>query len=190
MEATDISKSYAVGLGHIEALRNVTITIHSGEHIAIMGPSGSGKSTLLNMIGCLDRPTRGSIYLDGDNINKLGDDELSLIRATRIGHVFQTFNLIHYLNIYENVALPFLYSHQLEDEVNQKVMNAIEQVGLTHRLSHKPSELSGGEMQRAAIARALAVSPSIILADEPTGNLDSKNSMMILELFRELNDDG
>ncbi len=190
IEGSGIHKEYTLGSSLILALKGIDIYIDKGESVAIMGPSGSGKSTLLHIIGCLERPTSGSYSLDGSDVFKASDRELSNIRANHIGFVFQTFNLLPQLNVFENVELPFLYS-SLEDRFTKKrILSAIEQVGLMDRLNHRPSELSGGEMQRVAIARALAIEPYLILADEPTGNLDTETSMEILELFKNLNDNG
>ncbi|MBI5523393.1 MAG: ABC transporter ATP-binding protein [Desulfarculus sp.] len=161
-----------------------------GEYLAIMGASGSGKSTLLTLLGCLDRPSRGSYHLAGQDVSQMGDRELSRLRANHIGFIFQTFNLLPQLTVAENVALPFLYRQQSPELVKNQVEQAIIRVGLGHRQDHRPAQLSGGEMQRVAIARALAIKPWLILADEPTGNLDSQNSQAILALFQELNSQG
>jgi putative ABC transport system ATP-binding protein len=155
-----------------------------------MGPSGSGKSTLLYILGCLDRPTSGTYLLEGRDVSQASDKELSRLRANQIGFVFQTFNLLPHLSLVENVALPFLYSALDDQTAKERVMSAIQRVGLADRLTHRPTELSGGEMQRVAIARALAIEPNLILADEPTGNLDSKTSLEILALFQRLNESG
>jgi putative ABC transport system ATP-binding protein len=155
-----------------------------------MGASGSGKSTLLYILGCLDRPTNGTYFLDGQDVSHTTDRELSHIRANRIGFIFQTFNLLPQLNIYENVEVPFLYGSFDGEEIEERVIRAIRQVGLLNRLKHRPSELSGGEMQRVAIARAICMEPVLILADEPTGNLDSQTGLDILKIFEELHDHG
>jgi len=190
IEAHNISKTFYMGPSVIEVVRNVSLSVRKGDFTAIMGPSGSGKTTLLNIIGCLDRPSEGKILFEGRDVSHASDTALSFIRATKIGFVFQTFFLIPHLNTYENVALPFLYSSYSEEEINNRTIDAIARVGLTHRLNHKPSALSGGEMQRAAIARALAIRPEVILADEPTGSLDAGTSAAILHLFKSLHDQG
>jgi putative ABC transport system ATP-binding protein len=189
IDAKGLTKAYKLPHGVVYALRNIDLQIFSGEHVALMGPSGSGKSTLMHLLGCLDRPSEGSYELGGQDVSQLDDAQLSLIRATKIGFVFQSFNLIPQLNVYENVALPFLYGKDKEGS-EEAIINAIERVGLRHRLLHRPKELSGGEIQRVAIARALAINPMLILADEPTGNLDNKTGKSILTLFQELNAQG
>ncbi len=187
-----LTKHYRMDHGVVQALHEVNIEIFKGESLAIMGPSGSGKSTLLHLLGCLDTPTTGEYLLDGKNIACLPDHELALIRSTNIGFVFQSFNLIPQLNVYENVEVPFLYQSHLvtPEQVKERILEALERVGLKKRLYHKPSQLSGGETQRVAIARALAIHPLIILADEPTGNLDTETGQTILQLFQELNQQG
>jgi putative ABC transport system ATP-binding protein len=189
IEVKGLSKSYQLDHGIVYALKAVDLKISSGEHIALMGPSGSGKSTLMHLLGCLDRPSSGRYLLDGDDVSELDDAALSYIRATQIGFVFQSFNLIPQLNVYENVELPFLYRNEKFDP-QEKILHAIARVGLSHRVHHRPNELSGGEIQRVAIARALAIDPMLILADEPTGNLDFKTGQSILTLFQELNRQG
>jgi len=185
-----IVKQYQMGAVQIPVLQGIDLTIHQNDFIAIMGPSGSGKSTLLHIIGCLDRPTSGTYLLQGKSMSDVSDKESSRIRATHIGFVFQKFNLIPTLNVMENVELPFLYA-DIDVQIAQKqAAEAIKRVGLEDRIYHKPSELSGGEMQRAAIARAVAIRPKIILADEPTGNLDSKTGRAILRLFEEFHSQG
>ena len=185
-----IVKQYQMGTVQIPVLQGIDLTIHQNDFIAIMGPSGSGKSTLLHIIGCLDRPTSGTYLLQGKSMSDVSDKESSRIRATHIGFVFQKFNLIPTLNVMENVELPFLYA-DIDVQIAQKqAAEAIKRVGLEDRIYHKPSELSGGEMQRAAIARAVAIRPKIILADEPTGNLDSKTGRAILRLFEEFHSQG
>ena len=184
---THISKSYSIGLVTVPVLKNVSLIVNSGEFVAVMGPSGSGKSTLLNILGCLDPPDSGSYLLKGRNMLNTSDSELSHARAHHIGFVFQTYNLIHSLDVFENVELPFLYSAKENGDFRSRIEMAIDQVGLTERTAHKPYQLSGGEMQRAAIARAIAVDPKLILADEPTGNLDSTTGHEILRLFQALN---
>jgi putative ABC transport system ATP-binding protein len=184
VDIRNLTKSYQMGHGLVQALRGVDLTVKHGESLAIMGPSGSGKSTLLHLLGCLDSPSEGSYFLNGQDVSHLSDSELALIRACKIGFVFQSFNLIPQLNVFENVEIPFLYQTKVNEEaIKNKILHSIERVGLSHRLYHLPSELSGGEMQRAAIARALAIDPLMILADEPTGNLDSQTGKTILKLF-------
>lgn len=189
VDVHQMSKSYQMGHSCVSALKDVDLQVRRGEMLAIMGPSGSGKSTLMHLLGCLDKPTEGRYLLNGQNISKLDDKALSLIRATQIGFVFQSFNLIPQLNVIENVEVPFLYRHDKKLS-RQSILKALERVGLGHRLGHLPTELSGGEMQRVAIARALAVNPFLILADEPTGNLDFETGRSILTLFQELNVQG
>lgn len=171
----------------VHALRNVSFGIETGEYLAIMGPSGSGKSTLMHIMGCLDRPSSGSLYLKGEAIDSLSDAELAEIRNTEIGFVFQSFNLLPNMNILENVELPLLYGGVPAPERRARAKQVLKAVGLQDRLHHRPSEISGGQRQRAAIARALANRPSIVLADEPTGNLDTATGKEIMELFDELN---
>lgn len=171
----------------VHALRNVSFGIETGEYLAIMGPSGSGKSTLMHIMGCLDRPSSGSLYLKGEAIDSLSDAELAEIRNTEIGFVFQSFNLLPNMNILENVELPLLYGGVPAPERLARAKQVLKAVGLQDRLHHRPSEISGGQRQRAAIARALANRPSIVLADEPTGNLDTATGKEIMELFDELN---
>ena len=183
-------RNFQMGDSVVEALKHVDLQVARGEFIAIMGASGSGKSTLLNIIGCLDRPTSGAYHFSNQDVFALSDVELSLIRATRIGFVFQTFNLIHQLTVLENVEVPFAYQNTDRSDGRRLALKAIEQVGLEHRSKHHPSELSGGELQRAAIARAIVIAPSLILADEPTGNLDSSTSREIMDLFISLNRQG
>jgi len=190
IKVSALSKEFHIGSSLIHALKGVDIYVDKGEFIAIMGPSGSGKSTLLHVLGCLERPTSGIYLLDARDVFKASDKELSNIRANHIGFVFQTFNLLPQLNLFENIELPFLYSSHDDRKIKERVMKAIEQVGLIDRLNHRPAELSGGEMQRVAIARALAIGPTLILADEPTGNVDSETSEEILNLFQYLHDDG
>ncbi len=190
IEASGIYKEFSIGSSVISVLKGIDIHVKREEFIAIMGPSGSGKSTLLYILGCLDRPTSGTYLLDGRDVFGASDRELSRIRANRIGFVFQTFNLLPHLNLFENVELPFFYLSFDDHGAKERVMTAVQRVGLADRLRHKPTELSGGEMQRVAIARALVIEPALILADEPTGNVDSKTSLEILELFQKLNDGG
>jgi putative ABC transport system ATP-binding protein len=188
----NLSKRYQVGQEVVHALKQINLKIYHGQSIAIMGPSGSGKSTLLHLLGCLDRPTEGNYWLNHQDMSHFHDAELALLRASQIGFVFQSFNLIPHLNVFENVEVPFLYqSHGLPEKVIQeRILHAIARVKLDHRLQHLPSQLSGGESQRVAIARALAIGPLLILADEPTGNLDSETGKTILQLFQELNAQG
>ncbi len=190
LQVSDIRKRYSLGGEDIEVLRGVGLTVHSGDFLSIMGTSGSGKSTLLHVLGGLTKPDAGAYMFSERNMLALSDNELSWIRAHWIGFVFQTFDLLTDLDVLDNVSLPFLYNPLDRNDVQRKVNEAVERVGLGHRKKHRPSELSGGEMQRVAIARALAISPKLILADEPTGNLDSRNSSDILELFKELNELG
>ena len=190
VEASEIVKNYHKETTTIPVLRSVCLHMVKGEFLAVMGASGSGKSTLLNIIGCLDRPTTGSYLLDGVDVLKSSDDQLSRMRSRYLGFVFQTFNLIPNLTVFENVELPFLYHIINQNEISERVHTAIEQVGLSDRINHRPAELSGGEMQRVSIARALAIQPKLILADEPTGNLDSLNSRDIMLLFKRLHNQG
>jgi len=185
-----LCKTYYLGAVDLRVLRNIDLTINSGEYVAIMGPSGSGKSTLLNMIGCLDRPTSGNYLLGGQNVSELEDDDLSLIRGARIGFVFQSFNLINQLNVVENIEVPMYYQGYTEEESLERAKELADMVGLGDRLGHRPSELSGGQQQRVAIARALSNDPLIILADEPTGNLDSESGAEILLILDKLHSQG
>lgn len=186
----DIAKIYKMGTETVEALKSVSINIDKGEYVAFMGPSGSGKSTLMNIIGCLDTPTRGKYELAGQNVSETSENDLAEIRNKEIGFVFQTFNLLPRQSSLENVALPLVYAGFSKSEREEKALQVLESVGLGDRAYHKPNELSGGQRQRVAIARALVNNPSIILADEPTGNLDSKTSHEIMELFQYLHDQG
>ncbi len=186
IEIEGITKFYQVGTQVVKALRGVSINIKKGEYVAIMGPSGSGKSTLMNMIGALDTPTDGKYILNGTDVSDLIDDKLAEIRNKEIGFVFQTFNLLPRYSALENVMLPLIYAGVPKHERIERGNMAIEKVGLSDRASHKPNELSGGQRQRVAVARALINNPSIILADEPTGNLDSKTSVDIMRLFGEI----
>jgi len=185
-----LCKSYELGTMELKVLRDVELTINNGDYVAIMGPSGSGKSTLLNMIGCLDRPTSGDYWLGGQNVSLLDDDQLSLIRGARIGFIFQSFNLINQLNVVENIEVPMYYQGYSENESAERARELAAMVGLADRLDHRPSELSGGQQQRVAIARALANDPLIILADEPTGNLDSESGAEILKILVDLHSQG
>lgn len=192
VQAKKISKSYQLEHGLVEALRPIDLEIFAGESLAIIGPSGSGKSTLLHLLGCQDLPTTGEYLFNNQDVALLSDRELSQLRSRAIGFVFQSFYLLPGLNIYENVVLPFLYQNRFfsEEEIKKKVFHAIERVRLTHRLHHFPSQLSGGEAQRVAIARALVIDPLMILADEPTGNLDVQTGREILRFFQEINNEG
>ena len=188
IELQDIKKSYRLGSVMVEALKGITVAIHPGEMVAITGPSGSGKSTMMNVLGCLDRPTSGEYFLQGKRISGLNDDQLAHIRSKEIGFVFQTFNLLTRITALENVELPMIYSGFTGDR-RARALAALERVRLAQRAKHRPTEMSGGEQQRVAIARALINNPSIILADEPTGNLDSRVGKEIMGLFRSLNED-
>jgi putative ABC transport system ATP-binding protein len=187
---TEISRVYRLGSQDVHALVGIHETIGAGEHVAIMGPSGSGKSTLLNTIGCLDRPTSGSYLLAGRDVARLSDAELTQIRRHEIGFVFQFFHLVPRLTAAENVALPLVFAGVPRSERNERVADALERVGLTARGGPRPNELSGGESQRVALARATIMRPKILLADEPTGNLDTKSGRVVLDLLDELNDEG
>jgi len=182
----DLHKSYRLGNSRVEVLRGINLTIRKGEHVAIMGPSGSGKSTLLNMLGCLDRPSKGRYVLGGRDISRLSDDQISYIRGSYIGFVFQSFNLIDQLNVLDNIKVPMYYQRCQEREATKRAYKLASLVGLGTRIKHRPAELSGGERQRVAIARSLVNNPLIILADEPTGNLDSESSNKILNILKEL----
>jgi len=186
----NLGKTYKNGQIEVEALRNANINIKKEEFVAIMGPSGSGKSTLMNIIGCLDKSTVGEYWLDGINISTLNEVELAKIRNLKIGFVFQSFNLLPRITALQNVELPMIYAGISSKERRKKAMSALERVGLEERVQHKPNEMSGGQKQRVAIARALVNSPAIILADEPTGNLDSTSSEEIMSVFQDLNKEG
>jgi putative ABC transport system ATP-binding protein len=181
-----IQRLYRMGDETIYALRGVDLTIGHNEYVALMGPSGSGKSTLMNLIGCLDSPSAGSYWLNGHDVAGLSDNRLAEIRNNEIGFVFQTFNLLPRLSALDNVALPLIYAGVIEAQRRERAMEVLQQVGLGDRVSHKPNELSGGQRQRVAVARALVNRPSLILADEPTGNLDSKTSVEIMDLFARI----
>lgn len=186
IEIANLVKRYEMGDEEVFALQGVTLTIARNEYVALMGPSGSGKSTLMNMLGCLDTPTSGTYLFNGENVNDMDDDDLAEIRNREIGFVFQTFNLLPRATALQNVELPLVYSGMSKTDRIQRATLALERVGLSDRMDHRPNELSGGQRQRVAIARALVTSPSIILADEPTGNLDSKTGQDIMRLFGEL----
>ncbi len=190
IELDGVQRSYPVGAEPLVALKDVSARIAKGEYLAVMGPSGSGKSTLLNILGCLDRPTAGSYRLDGREVGTLSADALSEVRRHHIGFVFQSFHLIGRLSAHENVALPMLLAGIPEDDRRARISTALDAVGLVHRAHHRPNELSGGECQRVAIARATVMRPHILLADEPTGNLDTANGEQIMRLLERMNADG
>lgn len=190
IETTEISKTYRMGAEIVQALKSISINVNKGEYVAFMGPSGSGKSTLMNIIGCLDSPTSGNYVLNGKDVSDMSENELAEIRNKEIGFVFQTFNLLPRASCLDNVALPLIYAGFNKSDREEKAFHTLESVGLGDRVHHRPNELSGGQRQRVAIARALVNNPSIILADEPTGNLDSKTSYSIMELFHELHQKG
>jgi len=190
IEVNNLFKTYLVGEVKVEALRGLDLTLEKNEYVSIMGPSGSGKSTLMNIIGCLDVPTSGTYKLHGVNVEDMNDNELAETRTREIGFAFQTFNLLPRANAFHNVELPLIYKGTPKRERRERVEWALEKVGLADRMSHKPNELSGGQRQRVAIARALVNDPSIILADEPTGNLDSKTGNEIMETFDKLHEAG
>ena len=186
IETTDVSKRYVMGMEVIQALKSVTISVNRGEYVAFMGPSGSGKSTLMNIVGCLDTPSTGRYILNNKDVSDMTESELAEIRNKEIGFVFQTFNLLPRMSSLDNVALPLIYAGLNKADRTEKAMLSLKNVGLENRAGHKPNELSGGQRQRVAIARALVNDPSILLADEPTGNLDSKTSYEIMDLFDQL----
>ena len=186
IELRQIRKTYFMGSNSLDVLRGITLSIQRNEYVALMGPSGSGKSTLMNIIGCLDTPSAGTYILNGHDVSKMSDDELAEIRNNEIGFVFQQFNLLPRLSAAENVALPLIYAGVGRKERMERAMVALEKVALQDRSHHKPNELSGGQIQRVAIARALVNNPSILLADEPTGNLDSKTSIEVMQIFGQI----
>lgn len=190
IETRDIQKTYRMGVEEVRALKSISIRVERGEYVAFMGPSGSGKSTLMNIIGCLDTPTSGIYILNNKDVSDMSENDLAEIRNKEIGFVFQTFNLLPRASCLENVALPLIYAGFNKSDREEKAFLALKSVGLADRVHHKPNELSGGQRQRVAIARALVNDPSIILADEPTGNLDSKTSRDIMDLFHELHQKG
>ena len=190
IELGDVRRSYRVGASRVDALRGVSLTIHDGEYVAVMGPSGSGKSTLLNVLGCLDRPSAGTYRLDGTDVTTLDDAAVSRIRARRIGFVFQSFQLVARLTAAENVALPMVFAGVPRPARRERSRLALESVGLESRMHHRPAELSGGERQRVAIARAIVMGPSILLADEPTGNLDRAAGREIVAVLEAMNAEG
>jgi len=185
-----IAKVYVMGTEEVHALRDITVTIKQGEYVALMGPSGSGKSTLMNMIGCLDTPSNGQYFLDGQDVSRMTDNQLAEVRNKKIGFVFQTFNLLPRSTALDNVTLPLIYAGFSKSDRAVRGEKVLNQVGLGDRMTHQPNELSGGQRQRVAIARALVNNPALILADEPTGNLDSKTSVEIMGLFEEIHRNG
>ncbi len=190
LELKGVWKTYQVGKTAVNAVKGVSLKINRGDFLALIGPSGAGKSTCMNMVGCLDIPTKGIIYLDGQNISELSESELAQIRGRKIGFIFQQFNLIPTLTASENVALPMLFQGINEDDRKKRAVELLDLVGLRDRMNHKPNELSGGEQQRVAIARSLANNPEVILADEPTGNLDSKTGKIVIDYLKEINKKG
>ncbi len=187
IEIKNLKKSYPLGDSQLMILKGISLEINQGEFVAVMGPSGSGKSTLMNILGCLDKPTSGKYFLDGDDIGKQNNDQLATIRNQKIGFVFQGFNLLSRTSAIENVELPMIYAGVAEEERHRRAAEALKAVGLERRMDHQPNQLSGGQQQRVAIARALVNQAPIIFADEPTGNLDTKTSVEVMELFTEFN---
>lgn len=190
IEIKGITRDFPLGSEIVNVLKGIDLSINKGEYVALMGPSGSGKSTLMNILGCLDTPTRGNYILNGKEVSLMHDDELAEIRNKEIGFVFQTFNLMPRTTALDNVALPMVYAGKSKTERDERATEVLNQVGLADRMDHKPNQLSGGQRQRVAVARALVNKPSIILADEPTGNLDSKTSIEIMNLFGEIHANG
>jgi putative ABC transport system ATP-binding protein len=190
IEIRDVTKTYGSGETAVHALRGVSLRVEAGEYVAVMGSSGSGKSTLMNILGCLDVPSRGEYWLDGSNVARLTEDQQALVRGRKIGFIFQSFNLIPRTTALANVELPLTYAHLRRAERRQRAGRALELVGLSDRAGHRPNQLSGGQQQRVAIARALATGPRILLADEPTGNLDAHSTDEVLGMFDQLNADG
>ncbi|MDE7192685.1 MAG: ABC transporter ATP-binding protein [Oscillospiraceae bacterium] len=190
IKAMELRKNYMVGGQRVAALDGVSLNVDDGEYVTVVGASGSGKTTLMNILGCLDLPTSGSYYLDGEDVSTLSDEELSEIRSVKIGFIFQSFNLIEGLTALENVELPLLYRHVPKKRRREIALEALESVSLSDRALHRPSEMSGGQQQRVAIARAIAADPSIILADEPCGNLDSRSGREVLDILSALNRSG
>jgi len=190
IDIRDVTKTYGIGETAVHALRGVSLRVQAGEYVAVMGSSGSGKSTLMNILGCLDVPSRGEYWLDGTNVARLTEDQQALVRGRKIGFIFQSFNLIPRTTAIANVELPLTYAHLRRTERRQRARRALELVGLADRVDHRPNQLSGGQQQRVAIARALATGPRILLADEPTGNLDRHSTNEVLGMFDELNADG
>jgi putative ABC transport system ATP-binding protein len=190
VELQEVRKTYHIGEVDVHALRGVSLAVPEGQYLAIMGPSGSGKSTMLNLLGCLDRPTSGKYLLGGDDVAQLSDDDLSWVRSAKLGFIFQSYNLIQQLTVVENIEIPLFYQGRSEHESYEKARSLAETVGLNDRLHHRPNQLSGGQQQRVAIARALANDPLVLLADEPTGNLDSSTGRDILVLLDNLHAEG
>lgn len=190
LEVIELSKTYHMGTQSVRALRHVNIQVHKGEFVTIMGPSGSGKSTLMHIMGCLDRPTEGNYQIEGEDVSKFSKDQLAEVRNRKIGFVFQGFNLLSRTSALENVELPMVYANIPVAERQKRAMDALTSVGLEGREDHHPNQLSGGQQQRVAIARSLVNRPAVILADEPTGNLDTRASLEIMSIFQELNDNG
>jgi len=190
IKITNIKRDFELGNEIVYVLKGIDLEIHKGEYVALMGPSGSGKSTLMNILGCLDTPTSGTYILNGKDVSQMEDNELAEIRNKEIGFVFQTFNLLPRTTALDNVALPMIYAGYSKQERNKRAVEVLEQVNLADRMDHQPNQLSGGQRQRVAVARALVNKPSIILADEPTGNLDSKTSVEIMKLFNEIHANG